>query len=122
MLLNLSNHPSTLWPDSQLRAAEEQYGGVEDMSFPQVPPEAGADAVRELAVEYAGRIAARNAEAEGGLTVHVMGEMTFTFLLVDLLRARAIPCVASTTAREVIEEGGGKKTAVFRFVRFRSYF
>lgn len=36
------------------------------------------------------------------------------------LQASGIRCVASTTARDVVEEGG-VKVSKFRFVRFREY-
>jgi hypothetical protein len=44
--------------------------------------------------------------------VHLMGEMTFTFALVRKLQAAGIRCVASTTARDVVEEGGGEGVEV----------
>jgi len=52
--------------------------------------------------------------------VHLMGEMTFTFALVQKLKSAGIPCVASTTHRRV-EERGGKKIVQFEFVQFRPY-
>ena len=51
-----------------------------------------------------------------------MGEMTFTYALAQKLKNAGIPCVASTTVREVIDHGDGRKEAQFRFVRFRPYF
>ena len=54
--------------------------------------------------------------------VHLMGEMTFTYALAQKLKNAGIPCVASTTVREVIDHGDGRKEAQFRFVRFRPYF
>ncbi len=119
MLLNLSNHPSTAWSEEQLRAGREQYGEVQDMPFPNVPPEADVEAVCRLAADYAQRICALLPRP---LAVHVMGEMTFTYQLVSLLRAAGVMCVASTTVRDVVEEEGGVKVSRFRFVRFRSYF
>jgi hypothetical protein len=118
MLLNLSNHPSTSWSEEQLRVAVEQYGGVSDMLFPQVPPEADLEVVRRLAEGYYHRIRALDPWPRA---VHLMGEMTFTYQLVSLLRAAGIPCVASTTVRDVVEEDG-VKVSRFRFVRFRPYF
>jgi len=49
-----------------------------------------------------------------------MGEMTFTFQLVERLKAFGIRCVASTTKR-VVEEDGDKRTYTFKFVQFREY-
>ena len=57
---------------------------------------------------------------QGVTTVHLMGEMNFTFALITKLKARGIKCVASTTQRETVEEGG-VKVSKFNFVRFREY-
>ena len=57
---------------------------------------------------------------DADVTVHVMGEMTFTYYLVSLLKAKGITCVASTTER-IIEEKDGMKTSLFKFVKFREY-
>ena len=50
-----------------------------------------------------------------------MGEMTFVFRMVKLLKRRKIKCVASTTERNVIEHEDGSKTFHFEFVQFREY-
>jgi hypothetical protein len=52
--------------------------------------------------------------------VHIMGEMTFTFALVNLLKEVGIKCIASTTKRNV-EEIDGKHVSTFQFVQFREY-
>lgn len=118
MLLNLSNHPSPAWPAEQRQAAEAAFGpGITDLPFPQIAPEADEQAVEQLAVEYHGKIVVMQPLP---VAVHLMGEMTFTFALVKKLQAAGICCVASTTARDVVEEGG-VKVSKFRFVRFREY-
>ncbi|MBX2929803.1 MAG: CRISPR-associated protein [Saprospiraceae bacterium] len=115
MLLNLSNHPSPTWPEAQMQTAVERYGSVQDMPFPNIPPDATADEVRMLAEQYEAKIRQLDPAA-----VHLMGEMTFTFALVNRLQAIGIPCIASTTER-IAEERGGQKIVTFRFVRFRNY-
>lgn len=120
MLLNLSNHPSASWPAAQRRAALDQYGEIRDLPFPQIPPEADTDGVRQIVEAYEGRIRKLAAEAPG-LTVHLMGELTFTHLLVNRLQAAGIPCVAGTTQRIVTEEANGRKVSQFNFMRFRKY-
>lgn len=115
MLLNLSNHSSTNWPQNQMQAAIAQYGTVQDLPFPQINPEWTSDQVLQLAEEYEIKIRKINPSA-----VHIMGELIFTFMLVNKLTSIGIPCVASTTKRNVKEEDG-KKTSAFEFVRFRSY-
>lgn len=39
MFLNLSDHPSSSWPESQLRAATNQYQTVECLPFPKINPQ-----------------------------------------------------------------------------------
>ncbi|HHH49520.1 MAG TPA: CRISPR-associated protein [Saprospiraceae bacterium] len=115
MLLNLSNHPSTKWTNEQRKAAIQQYGSIEDMPFPQIPPEATSDDVRILAEEYYIKIRQLDPTA-----VHLMGEMTFTFALVTKLKAIGINCIASTTNR-FVQEKDGKKIVQFQFIQFRDY-
>lgn len=119
MLLNLSNHPSVTWPEEQTAEAVQSYGKIEDLPFPAVDPRADPDEVSALAESYFRNIIVRAVKDK--LTIHLMGEMTFTFALVQRLLAAGIPCVASTTERTVTEEGDGRKTVQFRFVRFRKY-
>lgn len=116
MLLNLSNHPSTNWPETQRSSAIDQFEGIQDLPFPQIPPEASSDDICKLVEAYVSKV--RESDAN---VVHVMGEMTFTCALVNALQAIGIPCIASTTRRQVLEEDDGKKTSIFEFVQFRSY-
>lgn len=119
MLINLSNHPSNKWPAEQLAKAAD-FGEIVDIPFPQVAPTGDMVYIRELANEYLNQILdlARDKEA----TVHLMGEMNFTYCMVELLRKHGIPCVASTTQRNVVESSEGQKVSVFQFVQFRPYF
>ena len=54
-------------------------------------------------------------------TVHIMGEMTFTFMVVTRLKELGIRCVASTTERKVTYDSDGVKQTEFQFVMFREY-
>jgi hypothetical protein len=129
MLLNLSNHPSVNWSKEQLNAAQTQYGGVVDMPFPPISPEATTDEVIELAKTYARKVVlhtplmptASSLLSETVSAVHLMGEMTFVVALVRLLLEAGIEVVCSTTQRTVLEESDGKKTTQFAFVQFRAY-
>lgn len=116
MLLNLSNHPSATWPPEQLQAAVQAYGHVEDLPFPQVPPDADTNNVEQLAETYLHQILALRPAA-----VHLMGELTFCCRLVHKLKAAGIPALASTTARNVAYDENGNKISSFSFVRFREY-
>ena len=117
LFINLSNHPSADWPEAQ-RLAATDYGDITDLSFPDISPEAGSEAIEAIASEYVEKVREMAAGAEA--TVHVMGEMNFTYSLVSQLKAFGIRCLASTTERYV-EEKDGAKTSYFKFVRFREY-
>ena len=58
---------------------------------------------------------------EGETVVHVMGEMTFTYNMVNALKNVGITCLASTTERLVTMTSDGKKVSDFKFVQFREY-
>lgn len=118
MLINLSNHPSSLWPENQLLAAAV-YGDIIDLPFPAVDPSGDENDIEKLADEYIGKIVELSKGAE--VTVHLMGEMTFTFSLLCRLRDRGIVGIASTTNRMVVESIPGHKETTFRFERFRKY-
>ncbi len=117
IFLNLSNHPSSQWEENQIEAAKE-YGEIEDMPFPAILPDATENETQEIAKDYLDKILEKAGNAN--ITVHIMGEMTFTYALVSLLKAEGITCLASTTNR-IAEEQGSKKTSEFHFVRFREY-
>lgn len=116
MLLNLSNHPYNQWGKAQQQAAIVQYSSVQDLPFPTIDPSSSSQAIQQLALNYCHQIVALQPQA-----VHLMGEMTFTYALVQLLQAAGISCIASTSQRKVITEEHGKKTVLFEFEQFREY-
>lgn len=117
LFINLSNHPSRMWSEEQ-RAAARAYGEIEDVPFPNVPPCDTEAEVEELATKQVDEILERARDAV--LTVHVMGEMSLTFRIVQKFKARGIRCVCSTTQR-IVTERDGKKVAEFQFEQFREY-
>lgn len=116
MLLNLSNHPSTSWPEKQVMEAEKLYGSVQDLPFPTIDPHCDEKQILELARSYFKQILALQP-----LAVHLMGELTFTLALVNLLQVQGISCLASTTHRTTEDLPDGTKISRFQFVRFRHY-
>lgn len=119
MLINLSNHPSSNWSVHQIAEANRLYGGIIDLPFPQVDPQADVNAINDLATRYVAQITALS---EGHpAAIHLMGEMTLTFALVKKLQQAGHSCVASTTQRIVNELPDGRKEVLFQFVRFRNY-
>jgi hypothetical protein len=118
IFLNLTNHPSAQWQAEQ-REAAAAYGQLRDLPFPAVGAGASEADIQQLADELAAKIFQLHRQAE--VTVHLMGEMTLCFALLQRLLKAGIPCLASTSQREVVEEGDGQKTVRFRFERFRRY-
>lgn len=121
MLLNLSNHPSTRWPSEQLSEANRLFGQILDLSFPNIDPAADKEYVRELANEYLQKILTLQSQYNTSIAIHVMGELTFCFQFVSLMKERGIRCVASTTERITTDTPEGKLSK-FVFVKFRDYY
>ena len=117
LFINLSNHPVEKWSPIQHDAAAA-YGRVMDIPFPPIQPDATTDDIHEQADEYVKKILEINSSHD--VIVHIMGEMTFTYSVVERLKALGIRCVASTTKRNVTEQNG-QKTSTFEFVQFRDY-
>lgn len=118
MLINLSNHPSQYWGERQ-REASRCYGNVVDLSFPAIAPSANSQELQALAQSCVQKILSMG-EAET-ITVHIMGEMTFTFMIVKMLKELDIRCIASTTERKTTYNSDGSKLSEFSFVKFREY-
>lgn len=119
MLLNLSNHPASAWSTAQLIVAQSTYGDIYDLAFPAIDPNWSVADVTQLAETYYNEIINMTPIPQA---VHLMGEMTFSFALINLLRAKGIVCVASTARRQSIDKGEGRKEIVFEFVQFRAYY
>lgn len=119
MLINLSNHPKNRWSSQQISIANELYGEIYDLPFPAIDPKGDENYIHELAELYLQKII--NLAQNQTITVHIMGEMNFSFTLIQLLQQHNITCVASTTQRIVEENKLGEKKATFHFERFRKY-
>jgi hypothetical protein len=123
MLINLSNHPSDKWQTKQLALAKKLYGNITDIQFPEVPPETDYSEVARMAQNYYTqliKILNESPNETKSCAVHIQGEFTLTYALVNLLKAKGIQCIASTSKRDVSEENG-KKVIRFKFVQFREY-
>lgn len=121
MLINLSNHPSINWSQEQKLKALELYKEIVDITFPEVDPNGEEEYIENLAGEYLNKILEIKNRTSETVVVHLMGELTFSFALLVKLKANGVRCVASTTQRVVMDEGNGRVTKLFRFVRFREY-
>ena len=119
MLINLSNHPSDKWSEAQTAAANEQFGEIVDLPFPQIAPDATKADIAKIAQDYLTRV--QQIGQPNDTAIHIMGEMTLTYQLVGMLKDAGYRCYDSTTVREVYEQEPGKKTVIFQFVNFREY-
>lgn len=128
MLINLSNHSSDEWGLEQTNAGLGEFQHTEDIPFPTINPYATTEEVYELAEEYFYRCLAMFEDYAETIdqdfyhfTVHIQGEFTFTYALVNMLKAEGIPCVTSTFECKAIDLGNGKKEAQLTFAQFREY-
>jgi len=120
MLLNLTNHPSPRWQTLQYQTAIREYQGIIDLPFPNIPPSYNSKNITDLARSYLYKIQVLQQE-HPELTVHLMGELGFTFSLLQMLLKQGVNCVASTSERLTKEQADGTKTIKFEFVQFRKY-
>ena len=118
LFINLSNHPSSQWGENQLAEAKK-LGEIVDMVFPVVNPCATTMELDEMAQKLVDDI--RKLAGENNITVHVMGEMSLTYKVVQKLISWGIRCVCSTTQRIVTEDADGRKVTEFHFEQFRDY-
>lgn len=123
MLINISNHPSDKWTGNQKEEALKKYKTVFDIPFPEVNPDEDENYIKELAMNCFDSCKNTLKKETGGKenAVHVMGEFTLTFSLVNLLLNHGIKCIASTTGRIIKELANNKSEVSFEFVRFREY-
>ncbi len=122
MLINLSNHPFNKWENSQYETAKSVYKTIVDMPFPMIDAKASQKDIQDLASTYVGKLKVHiDNENEQNSAVHLMGEQTFCYALVTLLKKEGIKVIASTTERNVVDLGNGKKETQFKFIQFREY-
>ncbi len=119
MLINLSNHLSSKWSKEQLIAANI-YGEIIDVAFPDVDPNGDESYISSLVDEYEAKVVTIAGEIDD-ITIHVMGEMNFTYSFANRMKQRDILCIASTTRRIVEQISDDKKIVRFQFIKFRSY-
>src|SRR5574344_148109 len=118
LFINLSNQPSKFWSEKQISAAKE-FGEIYDMEFPEIDPAMSNKKIDEKVDEYYHKILERANDCI--TTVHLMGEMAFSYKLTKRLIDCGIRVVASTTQR-VSEDGkDGTTISKFEFVNFRDY-
>jgi NADH:ubiquinone oxidoreductase subunit C len=121
MLINLSNHPKEKWSEKQLSAAIKKYKQIVDIPFPYISPKANTKQVIARATKYYKQILdLLKSSPDKNNAVHLMGEFTFVYHLVNMLKKKKVKVLVSTTHR-IVEEKDNKKIVTFDFVRFREY-
>ena len=118
MFVNLSNHPSKTWNETQKKAAQ-QYGQIIDVPFPAISAIGDELYILDLVRDFKAQILSQFNPLND--VIHIMGELCFTFALVKELKNNGFVCLASTTERIVEEKEPGVKEVIFKFVRFRKY-
>lgn len=118
LFINLSNHPHLLWSQEQIGAAIT-YGEIIDLTFPSIAPNDTPTAINTIVDNYINIF--KEQTNFFNITLHIMGEMTFTYAVVSRLKAMGIKCLASTTERNTVMTPDGKKISDFKFVQFREY-
>lgn len=116
-LINLTNHPYSLWDDLQKKDAE-QYEKVIDYPFPNVKAQTDEKHISALADNVYKDVINKFGS---NITIHLMGEFTLCYALLKRFQRSNIHCIASCTERNVTENADGEKIVRFEFKRFRHY-
>ena len=115
MLINLSNHPYEKWSQQQITESQKLFGNVEDVAFPNVPPQWDSPDVLKLAGETVQDITKQYSD----FSVLIAGEQSFLVAAVQLFQQQGIDAYCATSERIVSQNHDGSKNIVFEFVRFR---
>lgn len=116
MFINHSNHPSVQWDETQ-RMEAARYGPIVDVPFPAIDPESTAEAVEALVRQHGADIVDRKPSI-----VMVQGEFTYTYKMVEFLKAHNVKVVAATSERIVKTlDDSNTKQVTFHFVQFREF-
>ncbi|MDO5760494.1 MAG: CRISPR-associated protein [Bacteroidota bacterium] len=117
-LINLTNHPYSLWSEEQKECAEKGFGKVVDYPFPNVEPMKSEKDISFLADNIFEDVINKFGKS---IAVHIMGEFTLCFALIKRFQKEGIICVASCTERNVTINNKGEKITRFEFKKFRQY-
>lgn len=129
VLINVSNHPDGGWSEEQ-RAG---WDNIVTIKFPEIAPEWDEDsegfancleAIKKKILLY-GVAFKEGSDDEYEIFLNIQGEFSFCYEILKWIIKEGlnIRVVVPTTKREAVEEkqpdGTVKKTAVFKFVRWR---
>lgn len=123
IMYNLSNHDYRSWSAEQREAAKAMVETVWDMRFPNVPADADADEVCEMAGDILDQLEELMDEKGEGYIL-IQGEMTLTHALVSeihRLHYTSLIPIAACSERYVRYDQDGNKIVKFEFQQFREY-
>lgn len=118
MFLNFTNHPSNTWNVLQQSKAKE-FGEIIDIPFPNISYDLSEEELNKMADAYVEKITSIQPNA-----VLCQGEMVFTHLMVNKLKAQGLNVLAAMSDRVTKEIKLGDrtlKTSEFTFLGFRKY-
>ena len=118
--VNWSNHPYDTWDSAQLAAAKE-FGLLEYVPFPDVPPSSTTHEIISLANALVEDFIKKYPDPQSVVTM-VQGEMTLLYHLLKQLEVKGYRVVAATSRRDTVLLPDGKELKTFKFNGFRDYF
>lgn len=125
VFINYSNHPYSTWSAEQRAAASADYSKVIDRAFPHIDPKMSINKMGDLLGSEIDAlidlINEHTIEGEDYCPVHIMGEQSFCYNVVEALHGEGIRCYVSTSERISEDKGDGQKITTFKFCQFRPY-
>ena len=124
LFINVSNHPSSTWSVEQKQAALKGGRMLVDIPFPNVPPTATRNEIRDMGyqlIHTLDDVIANNGGSESTTTITIVGEFSLTIFVVVKLRILlpGLTIVVATSERNTVINDDGSKTIRFEFVQFR---
>lgn len=119
MLLNITNHPSSRWSDTQ-KSEAAKFREIVDIPFPRIRPETSEAEIDELVKQYLLQV-----ERYVEPVVLLQGEFIFTYRLIVALKkkgVRVVACQSDIERNEFQDENQNTvKNTVYKFGCFREY-
>lgn len=122
MFINLSNHPSDKWGNTQLESALALTtdNQIKDIKFPAVPATATTADVLTIADGLYHTVMENKPEV-----VMIAGEFSLAYTLIELCLRAGVKVVAACSDRRTKEtvnkDGTVTKTVNFEFIQFREF-
>lgn len=119
--INISNQLSSEWDEFQMGEASEIADMLIDINFPFVEPDATESELLATCDKMIETIESVSGGQADVTSVHVLGDMRLTFILIVKLQRIGYRCFASTNGRDVAVTEEGSFVQRLRFDSFREY-